>query len=149
MPSAYEVAATGIKAIFDAEFAAEQFTAVHDCLHESLGQRRVEVGISPIRKVKMPNNQAAEQTFIWIQFYGLWKREIDPATAVNPFPIAEYAERLERALEAAQASQPGSDAVWYYQVDSVEFPRDPTGNRSRFEMTVRAFGDAPGVETRA
>lgn len=149
MPSAYETAATGIKAVIDAQFNAEGFTAIHDCLHESLGQRSTAIGISPIRKVKMPRNQSVEQTFIWIQFYWLWKREISPETLVNPFTIAEYAERLEVALEAAQATVAGTNAVWYYNVDSVEFPRDPTGNKSRFEMTVRAFGDTPGLETRA
>lgn len=148
MPSAYEAAATGIVAVFNATFAAEKFLAQHDCLHESLGQRGVEVGISPIRKIKMPRNQVVEQTFILIQFYGQWTREISPNTAVNPFAVASYAERLEVALEAAQATQAGTNAVWYYNVTEVVFLKDPTGNKSRFEMTVQAYGDAPGLETR-
>ncbi len=147
--SAYEVAATGIKAIFDQEFAAEGITAQHDCLHESLGRQRVSVGISPTRSTFAPNNAVVRHIYILIQFYDIWKQEISPETQVNPFKIASYAERLERALETAQASEPGSNEIWFYTVTNVDFPRDPTGNKTRFEMTIRAYGDAPGLETRA
>lgn len=147
--SAYKVAASGIKAVFDTTFAPEGVTAQHDCLHESLGHGRVVAGISPIRKGFLPNNQSVQYTDILIQFYDLWRKEVDPTLQVNPFKITSYAERLERALEAAVASAQGTSGVWYYQVTGVDFPRDPTSNKSRFEMTVRATGDAPGLETRA
>lgn len=147
--SAYEVAATGIKAILDTEFSPEGFKAKHDCLHESLGTRRVEVGISPIRIAQLPNNASVEATFILIQFYGMWKKEVDPEMQVNPFKITGYAARLARALEVQQAQDPASNEVWFFTVIGTDFPRDPSGNKSRFEMTVRAVGDAPGLETRA
>lgn len=145
--SRYEVAATGIKAICDAVFDAEGFKAKHDCLHESLGFKRVEIGISPSRITPLPTNASVDQTFILIQFYGLYKREVDPELQVNPFKVAAYHDRLAVALETQQAQDPTSNDVWYYQIINTEFPRDPTGNKSRFEMTVRALGGSPGLET--
>lgn len=147
--SAYEVAATGIKAIFDTEFDAEGYKAKHDCLHESLGQWRVEVGISPVRITQQPGNASVKNTFILIQFYGMWKAQVDPELQVNPFKVAAIQERLERALEVQQAEDPASNEVWYFTVIGTDFPRDPSGNKTRFEMTVKAWGDAPGLETRA
>ncbi len=143
--SRYEVAATGIKAIIDAVYDAEGFKAKHDDLHESLGYRRVEIGISPLRITPLPSNQSVDQTFIKIQFYGLYKREVDPELQINPFTVAAYHDRLATALETQQATDPDSNAVWYYQIVNTEFPRDPTGNKSRFEMTVRALGGSPGL----
>lgn len=143
--SRYEVAATGIKAIIDAVFAAEGFKAKHDDLHESLGHRRVEIGISPLRITPMAQNQSVDQTFIKIQFYGLYKREVDPELQVNPFKVAAYHDRLAVALETQQAFDPASNDVWYFQITNTEFPRDPTGNKTRFEMTVRAYGGSPGL----
>lgn len=145
----YEVAATAIKGIIDTEFTAEGFTATHDCLHESLGFRRTMIGISPIRRLKHPNDQMIAHTMIFIQFYDVWKKEIDPEQQVNPFRVAGFQHRLEVALERAQATVAATDEVWYFLPESTEFPRDPTGNKTRFEMTVRCYGDSGALaETR-
>ena len=34
----------------------------------------------------------------------------------------------------------GTTTLWYMTVTSVDYPKDPTGNKSRFEATVRAYG---------
>lgn len=149
MPSPYEEAATGVKTVFDTEFAVEQFTAIHDCLHESLGRERVDVGISPERTNNSVGSEVMNEIYLLLQFYGLWTQEISPTTAVNPFTVASYAHRLQVALETAQDTRIGTSAVWFYKVTGVDFPRDPTGNKTRFEMRILAYGDAPGLETRA
>lgn len=145
----YELAATAIKNIIDTEFSAEGFTALHDCIHEATGTRRTTIGISPLRRRKMPGNEMVAQTYIWIQFYDVWKKEIDPEQQVNPFRIAGFQHRLEAALERAQATIPSTNEVWYFMPETTEFPRDPTGNKTRFEMTVRCYGDSGALtETR-
>lgn len=150
MASQYETAALSIQQIIETEFATENFKAIHDHLHESMGQKRVSIGISPIRKTPMPRNQAVNQLFVKVQFYDIWKREINPETQVNPFRITGFEERLSNALERAQATVTGTNDVWYFRVQNSEFPHDPTGNKTRFEMTVTVFGDNAGLmESRA
>ncbi len=141
MASAYETLATALKAIIDTEFTPEQFVAVHDRLHESLGSDRTVIGISPERWLPSPRNRNVKLTYLLVQFYNRYDLDIDPTQKVDPLVIADYAERLERAIQTQQASTPGSSEIWYFDVDSVDFPQDPTGNKSRFHMIVVGRGD--------
>jgi hypothetical protein len=141
MASAYETLATALKAIIDAEFVTEGFVAVHDRLHESLGSVRTEVGISPERWVPWTRDRNTKLTYVLVQFYNRYDLEIDPEQRVDPLVIADYAERVERAIQTTQASTPGTGEMWYFDVDSVDFPQDPTGNKSRFHMIVVGRGD--------
>lgn len=146
--SPFEAVATAVKAVFDSEFAAEGYTMVFDKLHESLGMQRVEVGIAPTEDVVNERNNIVQETWVEVRFYDLWKREIDPKTQVNPVRITAFAERLRDALRRARATDPGTNQVWYFDVRRVTYPDDPTGNKSRFHMTIRAYGHNSGlVET--
>lgn len=141
MPSAFETVATAIIGVFNTEFAAEGFTMIPDRLHESLGRERVAVGVSPVEDVSSPRNRIVQETWAEVQFFGLWTNEIDPETVVNPYVITGYAERLRDALRRSQATDPGTGRVWYFDVDRIQYPNDPTGNKTRFVATIRAFGN--------
>lgn len=141
----YAVAATALKAIIDDEFSTESYTAIHDRLHESLGTRRTEIGISPLRWTPMPRNRNVRDTYIFVQFYDRWDKEIDPAQTVNPTRITGYAARFEEAVQRQQATDPGTGDVWYFDVDEVTFPEDPTGNKTRFEAVIHARGNNHGL----
>lgn len=146
--SPFATVAEAIKAIFDAEFAAEGFTMTLDKLHESLGRNRIEVGIAPTEDVVMANNSAVQETWVEVRFYDLWKQEIRPETSVDPTRITDFAERLRDALRRARATDPGTGQVWYFDVRRTTYPDDPTGNKTRFHMSIRAFGNNAGlVET--
>lgn len=148
--SPFETVATAVKAVFEAEFAAEGFIMIPDKLHEALGRYRVAVGIAPEEEGPNMRVRIMQETFIEVRFYDLWTDEIDPETQVNPFKITGYAERFRNALREAQAQDPGTGQVWYFDVDRVTYPDDPTGNKSRFHMRIRAFGNnANLVETSA
>jgi hypothetical protein len=112
MADAYKTAADAIAQIIDNEFSAEGILARHDKLHESLGLGAAVAGVSPIRTAANQRNRA----------------------------YREY-QIFERAMETAQASVTGTNEVWYFYVQSIEYPDDPTGNKSRFEATVLAVGD--------
>lgn len=145
----YEVAATALKQIIDTEFAAEGIHAIHDNIHESLGQDRAVVGIAPTREARLPNNNVVNALYIEVRYYDLWDKEVDPEQVVNPFRITARANRLKRALQQSQASFVGSPEVWYFDWLDTEFPDDPTGNKTRFHMHLRVYGDNTGlVETR-
>lgn len=139
--SPFEAVATAVMAVFENEFSAEGWTMVPDELHESLGRERVAVGIAPLEDVTASNNAVVQETWVEVRFYNRWKKEISPDTQVNPFVIAAYAERLRNALRASQATNIATGQVWYFEVRRVQYPRDPTGNKSRFHMTILARGN--------
>ena len=145
MASPFSVAALAIKTSFDLEFAPEGFVMIYDKLHESLGRERVEVGVAPTEDVVSERNGVVQETWLEIRFYGLWKQEISPTTQVDPTQITEYAERLRDALRRTRATDPGTDQVWYFDVRRTIYPDDPTGNKTRFHMLVRALGNNAGL----
>lgn len=137
----YAIISASIKSIIATEFAAESITARDDKLHESLGLEGVEVGVSPIRQVPMARNEAVLETWVLVQFYMIWEKLVDPATQVDPMLVTAMADRFRRKVESVQATTPGSNDSWYFSVQGIEFPDDPTGNKTRFEATVKGWGD--------
>lgn len=146
--SAYSTVAAALQTIFNAEFAAEGFTLIRDNIHESLGRSRTECGVAPVEDVVNQRNAIVQEAIVEIRLYDLWTQEISPDTIVDPTRITGFAERLRDALRVSNATDPGTGEVWYFDVRRTTYPNDPTGNKSRFHMTVRAFGNNAGlVET--
>jgi hypothetical protein len=144
-PSPFLTVATALQAIIAAEFADEQFTAILDNLHESLGRERVDIGIAPTEDYPRESNELTQETLVEIRFYDLWTQEISPETVVDPSQITGYAERLKSAIRVAEAQEAGTSEVWYFTVRRTTYPNDPTGNKTRFHMQVRAFGNNAGL----
>lgn len=147
----YTVMSSGLKAIFDAEFASEAVTLEHDKLHEALGSDNAYAGIYPVesRWGAGRGGGVMLEHFAIIQYYDFWDKQIDPAQTVDPRDITAKATRLMRAIQINTASPAGSPEVWYYNVIYVSYPDDPTGNKTRFHMTVRGYGDNLAIlETR-
>jgi len=141
--SAYEQVATQLKTIIDTEFSADGITAIFDNLHESLGRDRVECGIAPIEDVMMERNGIVQETWVEVKMYDLWTQEISPTTLVDPSAITNKAERFRRAVRAANDA--GTGVLWYFDVVRVQYPNDPTGNKTRFVARVKAFGNNAGI----
>lgn len=136
----YHVAATGIKSILENEFPG--IDARHDKLHESLGYNGLVVGISPLRTLPTPSREIQQELYIFVQWYDKWDKEVNNEQAVDPFAITEMAHRFHVAIERdIKAMTDIGPEIWYYKVTGTEFPDDPTGNKSRFEATVLAYGD--------
>lgn len=124
------------------EFDDEQFIVFErDRIHESLGSDgRLYVALSP------DNDRAnnIELTLeMLIQFYDVYDLEIDPQQQVDPSVITNKAERLRRALAAVRTT--GTQHLWFFDVTQTRYPNDPTGNKSRFEMTIVARGNNSGL----
>lgn len=141
----YEQTAAALKGIIDTEFAPESITAVHDNLHDSLGEKRVSVGLAPLRETPSLGNMVQLETWIEVKFFDLWEKKVDPTQSVNPIKITRYADRFRRAVEADQRTPAGNSVVWYFDVMDVQYPKDPTGNHTRFVAQVRAFGTNDGL----
>jgi hypothetical protein len=148
--SPYLTIASALQQIIAVEFEDEGFTAIRDNLHESLGRTRTDIGIAPTEDYPREDIEVTQETYVEIRFYDLWTQEITPETVVDPARITGFAERLKKAIFASQATDPGTDEVWYFSVKRCTFPNDPTGNKTRFHMTIRAYGNNAGlVETTA
>lgn len=145
MPSPFESVATALKSIIDMEFAPEGYTAIFDNIHESLGLQRVDIGIAPVEDVVSGRNALVQETFVEVRFYDLWRKEISPETVIDPMRITGYAERFRSALRRAKATDVSTNQVWYFDVRRITYPNDPTGNKSRFVATIRAYGNNAGL----
>lgn len=141
----YHQAATSLKTIIDSEFSDLGVSAQQDRLHEALGFDGLAVGISPEDETPMASDYNTMQITLFVQWYDKWDKKIDPKQAVDPFDITTKGDRFRRACKTYQQANPGTTQVWYFNVVSIRYPNDPTGNKTRFEATVRAFGDNSGA----
>lgn len=146
MPSPYAQAADALKAIIDAEWSAEGWTAIHDNLHPAVGDSGTRIGIAPEEETPAAGNMIQNNIAITVKFYRRYDIDVDYDKKVDPRPITEHAERFRNAVR--QAAAPNTDSVWYFNIIRIRYPNDPVGNKSRFEVDIVAYGTNSGlVET--
>lgn len=144
MPSAYTIAANALAAICENTFPT--IPVVHDRVHEAVGYKGPRIGIAPIRQPMNSRNKLVQETWIEIRYMGQWNKEITPDQTVDPRIVTEAAEALLNAIRMTDVTASGE--MWYFNVEQVEYPPDPTGNHTRFYVTLRAWGNnASLVET--
>lgn len=137
-----------LKTLIEAEFAAESLTVLDDRLNESRGQDGATAATFPGAATENPRNGLVLDTVVFVQLFRRWSNDLDPAQTVDPGSIEEWAERLRRAVRADLDSLPGSEHLWYFRVQKVEYNPDPTGNISRLLATVVVEAQNPAlVET--
>lgn len=139
--SSYSQAAEALKTIIDAEFAPETYTALHDNLHPAVGREGTRIGIAPEVQEARAGNMVQQDIAITVKFYRRWDDAVDETKKVDPRPITEFAERFQNALRGN--NQVGTDSVWYFNVVRIRYPNDPTGNKTRFEADLVAYGTNP------
>lgn len=120
-----------------------------DEIHESLGfDGFVHIGVAPTRDTPQTNAMIVQETWFTIQWFGPYDKAVNPMQSVDARPITVMAERLRRAIKTV--SVPRDDQVWFLNWAGAEYPRDPTGNKTRFVATLRAVGNnAALIETTA
>lgn len=142
--SPYSQVADALKAIIDAEWAVEGWTAVHDNLHPAVGMdTSTRIGIAPEEETARAGMIQQNDTSITVKFYRRWDPDVDPTKKVDPRPITEHAERFRRAIKAA--GDPGTGAVWFFNLLRIRYPNDPTGNKTRFEADLVAYGNNAAI----
>ena len=137
MASTYVIAANALEAICASTFPAVPVS--HDNLHPALGVAGPRIGIAPIREPMNTRNKLVRESWIEIRYLDQWSKQVDPAQAVDPREIATKADLLLNAIRTTDVTVSGD--MWYFNVEGIEYPEDPTGNKSRFYMTVRAWGN--------
>lgn len=144
--TAYSETASALEAIINAAYASEGWVAEHDRLHESVGHERTRIGISLEEQAPQSDDYYTLETTLLVQFYGKYRLDVDPNQKVDPRVVAEYAERFMVAVR--ESADPVSGNLWFFNVVDIDYPNDPTGNKSRFEATVVAKANNPTlVET--
>lgn len=133
------LARTGLMDILTAEFATDGFSVLDDKLHGSVGRDGTRIAVYTERFVPNFSNRYVGESECVVQFYGKYDLKVDPNQTVSPGIIEARAERFRTALRAF--SEPGTGDRWYYRLERLEYPDDPTGNKTRFEAYVRAFAN--------
>lgn len=141
--SPFEIAYASIKAAIDNEFPGEGVAVIADELHESLGATEINVGIAPLNDAPMNGGRPVQETWIHVQWFDLWDPQINPTQIVDPIPITRKAERLRLALRSLSTGL--GNKVWYFNIEDTQYPRDPTGNKTRFVMRIRAYGNNASI----
>lgn len=134
----YTQVADALKVIIDTEYALEGYTALHDNLHPAVGQEGTRIGIALEEETPRAGNMIQQDTSITVKFYRRWDAEVDPTKKVDPRLIAGFADRFRNALR--DYGGPGTDSAWYFNLVRIRYPNDPTGNKTRFEADLVAYG---------
>jgi hypothetical protein len=135
----YTIVANHLEAVINSTFAAEGVVARHDVVHESLGQQGPIVGIAPVRDLSLLSDRVVQNTYVEVRYLDHWQKMVDPTQAVDPRSITAKADRLRVALRDALLTPSGE--LWFFSVDETTYPNDPTGNKTRFYMVIRAWGN--------
>jgi hypothetical protein len=134
-------------AILEAEFAPEEVEIRSDKLNESLAIDKPLGGVYPGVSTENPRVGVVLDTTVYVQLFRQWDNAIDATQTVDPADIEEWAERLRRACQADLAN-PGDQHMWYFRIQRIDFPDDPSGNKSRLLATVNVNAENSGlVET--
>lgn len=129
-----------VKAVFDAEFAAEGFVAAHDKLLRATGRDgAAHAAVSPSFEREDDRRANILRVEVVLQLYlGFQDSPSDPIV-VDPSVIEGYGGRIRSAFRT-QSGGTGQD-FWYLRVTGIEYPDDPTGNKTRLEATILAFAE--------
>jgi hypothetical protein len=138
-PSPYAEVADVLKTIIDSEYSVEGYTAIHDNLHPGMGQSGVRIGIAPDEEAARSGNMLQNDISITVKFFRRWNGDVDIDKKVDPREIAGFAERFREAIR--EYNYPSTGNVWYFNLIRIRYPNDPTGNKTRFEADIVAYGN--------
>ena len=132
-----------VKAVVEAEFAAEGFTVADDKLPRAAGKDGTALAVSPNFERQDFTDANVLQVEVLLQMYLAFDAIPDEHMVVDPGVIEGYGDRLRRAF---QDQSDGTTAdFWFLHLTSVEYPDDPTGNKTRLEATFSARCENPAA----
>lgn len=95
------------------------------------------VGVSSTRAGEMPRQVNVLVVEAELQWYEAYTAEPDEFIVVDPREIEATGGALRRAF--ADTSGGDSNDLWYLRLTRIEYPVDPTGNKSRLEAHFTAW----------
>lgn len=128
-----------IKTILETEFAADGLVVYHDRITSALAAEKTVAGVSPLRSEERNTDANTLEIRVLVQVYKRFDPQIDPRQRVDPSIIEGWADRFRVACKTQNGiNQPGA---WYFRVNRITYPPDPTGNITRFEAECLGFGN--------
>jgi hypothetical protein len=124
--------------LLEEEFTSEAFPVVSDRLHPSLGYTETMIGVYPVREAHSTVGNVLEIE-VMVQFYAYWEKKVDNFQQADPALIENFAERFRRRLQTANS--PGTPHMWFYYIEDITYPPDPTGNITRWEARILGRGN--------
>jgi hypothetical protein len=139
MSSPATAARAHIKSVIATVYSAEGWTAGDDKIGRSMG-KEVAVDEATIAVTTDYERERLGQAImldigILVQFYLGFDASPDETITRDVTDVEEYADRLRNAFSGSGATVDDGDA-WYLRVVGTEYPDDPTGNKTRFEMNI-------------
>lgn len=132
--------AARIKQVFDAEFTPEGFVLEPDKLLRAAGKDgEAHAAVSPNNAVEAPRTVVRLDVETLIQLYLGFDPTPDEDRVVDPGVIVGYGDRIRRAF--GPNSSGNTSDMWGLRVTRIDYPDDPTGNKSRLEATVIGYAD--------
>lgn len=133
-----------IKSVVEAEFAAEGFTVAHDKLTRAAGKDGAnEAAVSPVVERQDFSDANVLQVEALLQLYLAYNAVPDEHISVDPAVIEGYGDRLRRAFRTnADGDSPD---FWFLHLTAIDYPDDPTGNKTRLEATFSARCENPAA----
>ncbi len=142
MSATETLARNAVKAAVEAEFSAEGYTVTNDKLTRAAGKDGDALAVSPDASYEDPRYVGMLITQVLLQVYLKYDPTPDENITVDPSDIEAIAGRLRHKFRTSSQGTGGD--FWWLRLIRIDFPDDPTGNKSRLEATfeVRADNEA-------
>jgi hypothetical protein len=133
-----------VSQIVEAEFSAESVTVESDKIPRAAGRDgRTRVACSPNYEAEVRTNVNELEVSLLLQYYLPFVAEPDEHIAVDPTTIEAVADRLRRAFRTQSGGMTAD--MWFLRLRRIDFPDDPTGNKSRLEAQITAWCENPAA----
>lgn len=123
------------------------FAEVHDGrLPRLMGSDGNYCGVSPETQTPRMGQTLDQETAVLVQFYMKYDKDkpINPKKVLSPGPVEAVVERFQRAVQD-QIGVDTSSERWFFDITSISYPPDPTGQKTRAEIVVTAHGNNPAI----
>lgn len=121
----------------------EEWTIFDGKMHASLGADYQCAAVAPEEDRVHPGNQMVLHPVAFVQVFLRWEKVVDNQRVVDPAPIETLADQFRDALQSRQ--DPGVDDLWFFKVERLWYPDDPTGQKTRFHAFVQGDADNNSV----
>lgn len=126
--------------IVEAEFTAEGLTVAHDKLPRAAGKDGATVAaVYPEAEYERAGRVIELVVPVVLQIYMAYEAEPDETIVVNPTIIEDYGDRLRDAFRTQSSGNTGD--MWFLRLQRIDYPDDPTGNKSRLEARIEGYGN--------
>lgn len=127
-----------LKNILNAEFEDDELAVYDDRLAPSEGHDGPVAGVAP--EAEATGEGGIDQTFlIAVEVHAWYDAQIDEHQRVDPAKIEDWSWRFQKRV--AQASTVNTAAAWWFDIVRIDYPDDPTGNKTRFRALVQGHGE--------